>query len=111
MGAAMSAAAAPFGQTGSGPDFTIVTAWLEVHPGLARTLFDDQPADPATISSSSARAGANRTTIAARSATEAAARSASAVGPSTALRQARRSSVIVHTAPCGSVRTRSQAGP
>lgn len=48
------AAAAPFGQTGSGPDFTIVTAWLEVHPGLARTLFDDQPADPATISSSSA---------------------------------------------------------
>lgn len=45
---------APFGQTGSGPDFTIIEAWLAVHADLARTLFDDQLADATTISSSSA---------------------------------------------------------
>lgn len=44
---------APFG-TGWGPDTTIVTAWLEVFPGMGRSLFDDQPATDTSISSSSA---------------------------------------------------------
>jgi hypothetical protein len=36
------------------PDSAMVGHWLETYPGLQRTLLDDQPADPTTVSVSPA---------------------------------------------------------